>query len=112
MITLTPYQMMEAIDAAESKVGELRDRYLRKSGWNHTSSTPGCYWMWVKEIEGRTYMLDSSFADRMQRELDYREMNKDHAQVLDAEGTYCVVCGSIPGEPEDPHKQPSGDKHA
>ncbi len=96
--------MMEAIDDAESKVSDLRTKYLRKSGWNYTSSTLGSYWKWEKEIEGRTYLCDSDHADRMQRELDYREMNKEHAEVLDADGGFCIVCGAIPGEPENPHK--------
>lgn len=109
MTTLTAYQMMEAIDAAEGKVGELRGSYLRKSGWNYTSSTPGCYWMWTKEIEGRTYMVDAGHADSFQRDLDYREMNKEHAEVLDADGGFCIVCGAVPGEPENPHKARDGD---
>lgn len=69
--------------------------------------------MWVKEIEGRTYMVDSSFADRMQRELDYREMNNEHDEVLDADGGgFCIICGAVPGEPENPHKAHDGDNCA
>lgn len=26
------------------------DAFLRKKGWEHSSSTPGCYWLWSKEL--------------------------------------------------------------
>lgn len=107
---MTPYQMMEAIDAAENNVGELRTKYLDKSGWEHTSSTPGCYWMWTKEIDGKQYMLNSDGADRFQRELDYREMNKPHDPIW-LEGA-CTVCGDTPDDIESRHgDRSSGDLH-
>ncbi len=43
---------------------------LRAKGWKHTSSTPGCYWMWTREIGGITYMVDLAVAIRIQRHLD------------------------------------------
>lgn len=39
---------------------------LTKAGWEHTSSTPGSYWMWVKEIDGRSYCVPLATAARIQ----------------------------------------------
>lgn len=30
------------------------DAYLRSKGWEHTSSTPGCLWLWVKLVKWTT----------------------------------------------------------
>jgi hypothetical protein len=107
---MTPYQMMEAIDDALEKVGALKVKYLRQSGWHYTCQTPGSYWMWMKELDGKHYLLGRDDADTFQRELDYREMNKPHDPVFDTDGA-CIVCGSSPDDWESPHRdRSSGDK--
>ncbi len=30
------------------------DDYLRSKGWKHTSTTPGCFWLWCKDVEWTT----------------------------------------------------------
>lgn len=29
-----------------------KDAELRRLGWTDTSSTPGCIWLWYKEVKG------------------------------------------------------------
>ena len=41
-----------------SKVEELTQKFMREHGWVHTSSTPGCFWAWTKELpDGRLLMI-------------------------------------------------------
>jgi hypothetical protein len=101
-MTTTPYMRMEEIDATRERAGQLVDQYLRKSGWEHTCQTPGSYWMWRKEIDGTAYLVDTSSAEQFQRELDYREMRKQHDPVWHDKG-YCIVCGDDGSEPESSH---------
>lgn len=38
------------IEAAEQEVEYLKATYLRRFGWNHTSTTPGSYWLWKRDF--------------------------------------------------------------
>lgn len=39
------------------------DALLRKRGWKHTSSTPGCLWLWEKTLsDGRVMLVNKSTA--------------------------------------------------
>lgn len=49
------------------------DAFLRSKGWNHTSSTPGCLWMWEREIDGRRVLVDKEHALSMQAHFDWLE---------------------------------------
>lgn len=40
--------------------------WLRSRGWTYTSSTPGCYWMWMKEWDGKTFLVSQDTAARIQ----------------------------------------------
>lgn len=40
-----------AIQDAESALENEKHSYLRSHGWQYTSSTPGCLWMWVKRCD-------------------------------------------------------------
>jgi hypothetical protein len=42
---------------------EFRDKWLRENGWEHTSHTPGCFWMWRKG----EFFCDADTAERIQR---------------------------------------------
>jgi hypothetical protein len=44
----------EALQLIE-KADYLRQKYLRASGWEYTSSTPNCYWMWCKVWQGKQW---------------------------------------------------------
>lgn len=41
---------MKTLRQAEFDLEELRYAFLRGRGWNHTSHTPGCLWLWEKDI--------------------------------------------------------------
>lgn len=47
--------------------------FLRGKGWKHTSSTPGCYWMWEKEVDGRLLLVEESMALNIQSHLEQQE---------------------------------------
>jgi hypothetical protein len=38
------------------------DAFLRSRGWEHTSSTPGSYWLWGKTIDGKAFWVDQAHA--------------------------------------------------
>lgn len=38
------------------------DAFLRSRGWTHTSDTPGSIWLWTKEIDGKTFLVDKDTA--------------------------------------------------
>lgn len=63
MSKLSYQQVLDARNEAE----ETARRYLRSHGWKHTSSTPGCLWMWEKATEdGRIILTDTKTAVAMQ----------------------------------------------
>ena len=39
------------IEDARHDLEQAKHRYLRSHGWEYTSDTPGCLWMWVKLTE-------------------------------------------------------------
>ena len=85
---------MKTIDDArhEREMLEFQvDALLRRKGWAHTSTTPGCLWLWTKEVVWKTrdiipgtrrfkttkhtwsVMTDKSTALRIQQSLDEDE---------------------------------------
>jgi len=54
------------------------ERWLRSRGWQHTSDTPGCYWLWIKPVDqGRTAMCDRSTAMTIERALIHEQANQN-----------------------------------
>jgi hypothetical protein len=51
-------------------LGHRVDAFLRGAGWHHTSSTPGCVWLWEREIDGRRILVNEATALHMQQELE------------------------------------------
>lgn len=50
----------EQVDFAE-------EAWLRAHGWEHTSNTPGCLWLWQKQcLDGRIILVSKSTALSMQ----------------------------------------------
>lgn len=44
------------------------DALLRKRGWKHTSSTPGCHWLWEKTLpDGRVALVTKEVALRFEQ---------------------------------------------
>lgn len=65
---------VERIEALESEKECVEIAWLNKRGWVYTSSTPGCYWMWQKEISGVCYSVYQKEAARIQEYLDREEV--------------------------------------
>lgn len=42
-----------AIEAAEEAVKLNKEKLLRDSGWQYSSSYADCYWRWSKTVEGK-----------------------------------------------------------
>lgn len=58
------------VSALEFETEQIVSKALRAAGWQHTSSTPGSYWMWQGEIKGIRYMLGAADAARIQEHFD------------------------------------------
>ena len=52
---------------AQNELQFTQERYLRSHGWEHTSDTPGCLWLWRKKTpKGEFLLVDTSTAISMQ----------------------------------------------
>lgn len=58
------------LEATRSELRHRTEAYLRTKGWEHTSATVGCYWMWFKTIDGRHYGCSADDAFRIQDAID------------------------------------------
>lgn len=59
-----------AAEGRHQRIEEEVGQVLRKQGWTHTSSTPGCLWLWEKKLpDGRTVLVDRGTALLFEREL-------------------------------------------
>jgi len=57
----------DILDAQREREAAV-SRYLRSHGWEYTSSTPGCLWMWRKKTPaGEVLLVDESTALSMQQ---------------------------------------------
>lgn len=64
------------LDAVAEISGQAEDvkhatfKLLRSRGWEYTSSTPGCFWMWQKTLpDGRTILTDDGTALLFEQDL-------------------------------------------
>lgn len=57
-------------EALTIQAEEIVSKALRQAGWKHTSQTPGSYWMWEGEIDGRRCLLSQDDAARVQEHRD------------------------------------------
>ena len=77
----------EHVDYVEEQIGFAVDRYLRRKGWKHTSSTPGCYWLWEKALpDGRVALVSRDIAVRFERNWEADAAAADLDADLDGEG--------------------------
>lgn len=56
----------EELRCLDIKREEEMQKYLRRTGWEYTCSTPGSYWMWEKELDGRVLLVGEPTAFRIQ----------------------------------------------
>jgi hypothetical protein len=73
---LEPLAEINEIERLRRDAEEKRDRWLRNRGWEYTSSTPGCYWMWKRE----GYLVDTSTAERLQGHWDGERAEELHPE--------------------------------
>lgn len=60
--------LLTQLATARDAVGVKEHDVLRRTGWKHTSSTPGCFWMWERALpDGRVFLVDTATALRIQR---------------------------------------------
>lgn len=61
----------------EEQLGFRLDAFLRKRGWDHTSSTPGSFWMWHKKIDGIRMYVDREHALSIERSQEPDDIDGD-----------------------------------
>jgi len=69
--------MDKSLDEIASEIEQLgfdQDRYLREHGWNYTSNTPGCFWLWTREWDGKVLAVSKELALRMQHVMEEYEV--------------------------------------
>jgi hypothetical protein len=44
------HEMRVAVGDHKMSSEDAREKYLRACGWQYTCQTPGCYWMWLREV--------------------------------------------------------------
>lgn len=59
---------------------DAETKWLTSSGWQHTSSTPGSYWLWMKEWDGKTFLVEQATAARIQETWDRQEDARLHPE--------------------------------
>ena len=80
--------LFNAIKDAENELERTQHEYLRACGWEYTSATPGCLWLWQKATPpprdkrdekrspaGRIMLLSTETAFAMQRHWDDIELD-------------------------------------
>jgi len=65
------FKSVDDVRAAQEDLGYAIGAFLRAAGWAHTSTTPGSYWMWVRELDGRKIMVDQATALALQHEIEH-----------------------------------------
>ena len=81
-------ELFNAIKVAENNLERAQHEYLRATGWEYTSATPGCLWLWQKatpaprdpldtkrHMAGRIMLLSTDTAFAMQRHWDDIELD-------------------------------------
>jgi hypothetical protein len=66
------------LETIRNRLDNECSKWLRLRGWQYTSSTPGSYWMWTKEWDGKHFLVDEKTAERIQDGWDRSEYVKQH----------------------------------
>ena len=63
--------LLNEIDRLKKKAELLMSNFLKESGWEYTSCTPGGYWLWKKKLrDGSVILVDKLKAVQIQTEMD------------------------------------------
>lgn len=64
------FMAVHDIERAQQALDFAVEAWLRDKGWKHTSTTPGCFWLWERKLDdGRTVLVERAMAVKMQDEL-------------------------------------------
>lgn len=63
---MNKHRSVDSIKYAHECLGFEEEAFLRARGWKHTCSTPGSYWLWEREYEGRVLLVERSTALSME----------------------------------------------
>lgn len=66
---MAKYKNVMEIDAAREELTYATEAYLRAKGWKHTSSTPGCFWLWERELTIVTHGRPGTEFERTERKV-------------------------------------------
>lgn len=81
-----PRGAKDTYDLAQNK-SELEDQvhdFLRSRGWDYTSTTPTCHWLWTKTLaDGKVYVVDEAMALRMEEDADSDAMLDEPVDDVD-----------------------------
>lgn len=61
------YDAVEKAQALREQAADLENEALRRAGWEYTSSTPSSVWMWKKQFNGQTFLVDRELALSLQQ---------------------------------------------
>lgn len=67
-----------AIRYVRAQLDARESNWLKDRGWKYSCATPGFYWMWTREWEGKTFLVDQKTASRIQSGWDTTEDNRLH----------------------------------
>jgi hypothetical protein len=79
-----PRQSWLAIEAAEAQREDAVRKHLTISGWQYTSDTSSCVWLWQKQLEdGRVVLCDERTAIVFQEHYDSLVLDQDEDQIVE-----------------------------
>jgi hypothetical protein len=65
------WEIVQDVRSAREDLDHRIVRWLRDRGWRHTSDTPGCLWLFERELpDGRIVLVQESAALYIQSALD------------------------------------------
>lgn len=64
------FTFFDEIESDHSSLKHESEKFMLSRGWQHTSSTPGCVWMWQKTLpDGRIILTNFSTAVDIEKEI-------------------------------------------
>jgi AICAR transformylase/IMP cyclohydrolase PurH len=75
-MTKTAHNVVDEAEQLLERAEQVRAKFLRANGWEYTSSTPNCYWMWCKVWRGKQWTYHNA-KDALRAEAWIAEMGED-----------------------------------
>jgi hypothetical protein len=71
------FTSVDDIRDAQCELNFAIDAYLTSKGWRHTSDTPNCTWVWVKEWRGQNIWVNRATAVDMQDSMEANDTTRE-----------------------------------